>query len=270
MDLYTYINPILSISHLTKKMIIATRLQGYEKAKQLLKNRLYNIYRIYNQLVQQRLIKDKSIVQQNMDQIILLCLAMLKNTAFKQANNIRVDYRASIHSILLSANINLIQHILTPKLYAIHLLQDNDGLYDNNRLIQLPTTLALNIKSITNDGIYLIDNGLHFILRIGDQVSNHILSQIIDINNNTLQIPSNNDSSSLTNRFHNILQSLRNHSQYYQQLTIIYANQPADYYFFEYLIEERTQYELALNEFYADIKRNMLSAVPSYKKKKKK
>merc|ERR1711979_189022 len=68
-----------------------------------------------------------------------------------------------------------------PRLMALHNLADNSGLQDENGSIVLPDMLNLTSESLTQDGVYLLENGFEMDMWIGGSVSPNFLQDVFGI-----------------------------------------------------------------------------------------
>lgn len=129
--------------------------------------------------------------------------------------------------------------------------------------IELPAEAGLTSEVLRSDTVYLVDNGMEFLLRVGRQVDpNWLLSVFgvhtlegVDTRTVHMQTPPAGDMDSPCRRLSNILTYLREVSPLYQQLHIIKEGEPTELHFLHMLIEDRNMSAMSLAEFDAFIHR---------------
>merc|ERR1719387_2904308 len=71
----------------------------------------------------------------------------------------------------------------TPRMVALHNLSEGDeyGTHDENGAVMMPPMLNLTSESMTQDGVYLLENGEEILMWIGRAVSPNWLQAVFGI-----------------------------------------------------------------------------------------
>jgi protein transport protein SEC24 len=135
-----------------------------------------------------------------------------------------------------------------PRIYNLTELYENEelGNFNNENIINLPNLLADSINYLSNDGLYLIDNGYLFILYIRQNNGNEIIKSLFnveDINEYNNEINENNifencENGSFKERVYNIIEYIRSTKSLYQNLVFIFSGTPSEKLINEALIED--------------------------------
>jgi protein transport protein SEC24 len=116
----------------------------------------------------------------------MLMLGMLKHSLFLEKG---LDYTkdADVRNALrIKMNIlNTDEACLhfSPYLFAVHtLVEEGTACYDEQGTFAFPQLLALSMTSLTNTGIYLLDEGNSLYMYVGSQVDRQIMQNMFGIN----------------------------------------------------------------------------------------
>jgi len=89
----------------------------------------------------------------------LYIMGMLKSSAFRATNDINADLRTYIWMRLETLMVSQMAAYYYPRMMALHNLPDCCGVPDDQGNVVLPDMLNLTSESMTQDGIYLLEDG---------------------------------------------------------------------------------------------------------------
>ena len=184
-------------------------------------------------------------------------LGLLKCIAFSDirdvSNWINIDERIYLLINILHLNDNNIELLIRPSLYKIDEILDLDEITLNDDYY-LPKETPLTLKSLSSNGIYLLDNGQSFIIRIGKNVNiNNIKKFFVENKKNNKYILINDiNSNKYIYKLYNILQYLQSINYRYQSVEIIFETEIQENKKFStiYLIRDRTDSVMSYQEFF--------------------
>jgi protein transport protein SEC24 len=253
-ELYDRVNTNALINILAKQSVPLCYKEGFDKARDNIRNRTVGLLRSHASAIQKQLAAPSA----ELSLLPLMTLGLLKNLAFKEGTDVRSDVRAYILAALYSMGIVELETFLRPRMLPLHDLNGNLGLsLNNNPAVELPTESSLTAEVLRSDTVYLIDNGMELLLRVGRQVNPQWLMSVFNTSNLDnvdsraliVQPPSPNDTVSINFRLNNIINYLRSLSPHYQQLSIVKEGDPSEVRFFNLLIEDRNLATMSLAEF---------------------
>ncbi len=112
----------------------------------------------------------------------LMTLGLIKNPAFRDGTDVRTDVRAAVLADLTSMGIVELETFVRPRMLPIHELTGDIGMEEKTTGgVTLPPEIGLSADVLRSDGVYLIDNGMEFIIRVGRQVSAEFLTAVIRV-----------------------------------------------------------------------------------------
>lgn len=82
--------------------------------------------------------------------------------------------------LLLELSYEQILYWCFPVLYPIHNLPDTMNLVDEHAVkkTKLPSPINLSLKSLSNEGVYLLDNGINIFMWFGDSCSESFVTDL--------------------------------------------------------------------------------------------
>ncbi|XP_065891062.1 protein transport protein Sec24D-like isoform X2 [Dysidea avara] len=104
----------------------------------------------------------------------IYCNTMLKSSAFCSPPVKSIDNKCWLLAILKSMNIAASSIFIYPRLFPLHDLKPEET--------EMPTMVRCMIKSVLQNGVYLIENGLEMVLWIGQQVSPEFVVNVFGVN----------------------------------------------------------------------------------------
>jgi len=173
---------------------------------------------------------------------------MLKSPAFRGSNDISADLRTNIWMRLESLAVSQHCAYFYPRLMALHNMSGNVGEQDENGRVVLPDVLNLTKDVLTQDGIYLLEDGEAILIWIGRAADTNILQAVfgngnideLDVTQAEATIGTAGDP--MSNKVGMILQQVRTERPVpYMQLHIMKSGDgQKEIRFFAALIEDRT------------------------------
>ncbi|XVF31201.1 hypothetical protein REPUB_Repub16aG0125100 [Reevesia pubescens] len=178
-------------------------------------------------------------------QIILpeaLKLLPLYTLALTKSTGLRIDGRIDDRSFW----INYVSHISTPsaiclvlpRMIAVHNLELKD---ENGSVI--PPILPLSGEYVSEEGIYLLENGLDGLIYIGSLVGSDILQQLFGISSvdeTPTQFVLQQFDNPLSKKLNHVVNEIRHQWCSYLRWTLCKKGDPSGMLFFSYLIEDST------------------------------
>eukprot|EP00443_Scrippsiella_acuminata_P000985 CAMPEP_0115296138 /NCGR_PEP_ID=MMETSP0270-20121206/67076_1 /TAXON_ID=71861 /ORGANISM="Scrippsiella trochoidea, Strain CCMP3099" /LENGTH=960 /DNA_ID=CAMNT_0002713751 /DNA_START=9 /DNA_END=2891 /DNA_ORIENTATION=+ len=177
----------------------------------------------------------------------LYIMGMLKSQAFRATNDISADLRTHIWMRLETLTVSQLAAYFYPRMMALHNLADNIGVPDEHGRVALPDMLNLTSESMTQDGVYLLEDGDTMLMWIGRAVDTNILQALFGVPSFEQLDPLAAEgeigtrSDPLSSKIAAILRQVREERPVPQmQLKIIRCGDQIEPRFFASLIEDRT------------------------------
>jgi protein transport protein SEC24 len=125
----------------------------------------------------------QSMAQSEMMQFLpLYIMGMLKSAAFRGGNEIGADMRTSIWMRLETLSVQQLSSYFYPRLLALHGMPPHVGVEDENGAVVLPDKQNLTKEIMTQDGVYLLEDGEIMMIWIGRSVDPGFLSSVFGAN----------------------------------------------------------------------------------------
>ena len=189
-----------------------------------------------------------------------MMLSLVKNEALRGGGKTLSDPRNYWLSVLRSLPLDLTNLVLVPRLYAIHLLSNNDGRPGQDGKIIMPPLRRLSAEVIERHGVFLMDDGLSLFLFVGSNVAQNILQQLFNVPTvdrvpiGKVALPSLDNS--LSEQVNTIIGKIRESRPSYPYLYVL--RDDGDPYlrfqFFSRLVEDRTEVEKSYQQFVVYVK----------------
>jgi len=184
----------------------------------------------------------------NLEYLPLYFCGILKNrVSCKDEIGLKLDIDTSnyIRIKMLRMNVEELNNFIYPKFYQIHhlLLDQSLGTPDENGFISLPQITSNHMKSMENDGIYLVDNGYALILYIKLNADSTLIQSFFSVqtlNEIKSAITENNlfNKDPLNQRLQNIVEYLRQTKTFYQTVLVVFETTDSERLIKECLIED--------------------------------
>eukprot|EP00548_Thalassiothrix_antarctica_P010698 CAMPEP_0194158908 /NCGR_PEP_ID=MMETSP0152-20130528/77537_1 /TAXON_ID=1049557 /ORGANISM="Thalassiothrix antarctica, Strain L6-D1" /LENGTH=1308 /DNA_ID=CAMNT_0038868423 /DNA_START=117 /DNA_END=4043 /DNA_ORIENTATION=- len=164
-------------------------------------------------------------IPENLNLLPLYTLAMMKNVAFRGGTDVHPDERIVAQYTLNSMSVKNGCNFIYPKMFSIHDMSESTGLpYEGNpddddiqvagrEGILLPQAVNLSCERLTNDGIFLLDNGVQMNLWVGSAADPSVLNSLFNItsfeNVDMNQVKVNTSGDDFATRFGSLTMALR-------------------------------------------------------------
>ena len=187
----------------------------------------------------------------------LYSIAMQKSIALRGGMDVRVDERAFYMNLCANMTIEESKNFIYPRLFSVHDMPDHagipsDGADDATGVagrdnVCLPDLRPLTSATLTEDGVYLLENAHDLFLYIGRSVSPSIISTLfgveslaeVDVTTLVLQ----RENSDFSARFGVVLDALRSERARFMHMHIIRETDPnAVAYFSRYLVDDAANF----------------------------
>eukprot|EP00002_Diphylleia_rotans_P002347 TRINITY_DN114_c0_g1_i2.p1 TRINITY_DN114_c0_g1~~TRINITY_DN114_c0_g1_i2.p1 ORF type:complete len:810 (-),score=160.55 TRINITY_DN114_c0_g1_i2:379-2808(-) len=235
---------------------LSSRLQD---AREELTKRVLDILSTYKFLSSHQSTPGQIVLPDSLKLLPLYVLAILKNVAFRPGSDIKSDYRTAAMNKARLQNTQDFLQSLYPRLYPLHRIAGGRvGLpSDETGQIILPVALNLASDNLENGGVYLLDDGSNFYLRLSRQTPSEWMREVFGLESAEglqgakVRLPSLN--TDLNRRVNAILDGMRAGRSVYPKLTIIREGEPSDLVFLGYMVEDRTPAVMSYYEFLTHI-----------------
>ena len=271
-EMFERVNVNAITNLLAKQAIITVLKEGFDKARELIRNRCVALLRTHRTA----LAKQQAAPSTELNVLPLMTLGLLKNASFKEGTDQRTDTRAFLLAGMYTMGIVEMETFVRPRMLPVHDMRDRVGLAKESKVaapaiplpdgtlppppvqtIELPSEAGLTAEVLKADTVFLVDNGMDFLLRVGRHVDPNWLQNVfgvsslegVDSRSLVLQTPQPSDMDSPLRRLTNILTYLREVSPLYQQLSVMKEGEASELKFFHMLIEDRMMSAMSLGEF---------------------
>mmetsp|Transcript_23392 Transcript_23392/g.43028 ORF Transcript_23392/g.43028 Transcript_23392/m.43028 type:complete len:895 (-) Transcript_23392:139-2823(-) len=177
----------------------------------------------------------------------LYIMGMLKSTAFRATNDISADYRTYLWMRMETLSVSQLAAFFYPRMMALHNMPDTCGVPDEYGQSTMPDMLNLTNESLTQDGIFLLEDGESILLWVGRGAQPGFLSGVFgarsfdELDPQTAENMIGNTGDATSTRVANVIRQVRvERSVPYLQLHILRQGDPKEARFFASLIEDRT------------------------------
>ncbi|KAG8388134.1 hypothetical protein BUALT_Bualt02G0094300 [Buddleja alternifolia] len=182
-------------------------------------------------------------------------LALLKSTGLRSDG--RIDDRSFWINYVLPLPTPLVIPLVYPRMIAIHDLDEKE--LDDSII---PTPIPLSTEHITDEGIYLLENGEDCLIYVGNSVQPNILQQLFGISSVeeiSNQFMLQQYDNSLSKKLNAIVNEIRRHRCSYLRLRLCKKGDPSGMTFLSYLVEDKTPSGLSYIEYLIHIHRQIQS-----------
>ncbi|KAK4486180.1 hypothetical protein RD792_008849 [Penstemon davidsonii] len=176
-------------------------------------------------------------------------LALLKSSGLRTDG--KIDDRSFWINYVSPLPTPLVIPLVYPRMIAIHDLEEKES--DDS---VLPTAIPLNSEHITDEGIYLLENGIDCLIYVGNSVQPNILKQLFGISS-VEEISNQQYDNSLSKRLNAIVNEIRRQRCSYLRLSLCRKGDSSGMMFFSYMIEDKTPSGLSYVEYLIHIHRQI-------------
>uniref|UniRef100_A0A7S4UIX6 Uncharacterized protein n=1 Tax=Alexandrium monilatum TaxID=311494 RepID=A0A7S4UIX6_9DINO len=177
----------------------------------------------------------------------LYIMGMLKSPAFRATNDIGADLRTYIWMRLETLMVSQMAAYYYPRMMALHNMPDGCGVPDEHGSVTLPEMLNLTSESMTQDGVYLLEDGDTMYVWIGRAVDTAFVQAVFgassfdQLDGNAAAGVIGTRGDPLSSKIGHIIRQVRLERPLpYMTLSVIRTGDPIEGRFFASLIEDRT------------------------------
>ncbi|KAG6775196.1 hypothetical protein POTOM_018635 [Populus tomentosa] len=167
-------------------------------------------------------------------------ITLIKSTGLKV--NGRIDDRSFWISYVSSVSTPLAIPLVYPRMIAIHNLDSQAREADGSRI---PSALALSSEYVSEDGIYLLENGQDGLIYIGNSVTSDTLQKLFGISS-VAEIPTQYSQfvleqydNPLSKKLNNVVNEIRGQRCSFLRLKLCKKGDSSGMSFFSYLVEDK-------------------------------
>ncbi|XP_041449743.1 protein transport protein Sec24C isoform X2 [Drosophila obscura] len=164
----------------------------------------------------------------------LYASCLLKNDAISGGSDMTLDDRSFVIQFVLSMDLNMSVNYLYPRFIPIHNVSPEET--------ELPTPVRCTHEKITEDGAYILENGVHLFIWLGQSLSQNFVQSVFGVQglqqlalerfNITAETP-------LARRITDILEQIMHERTRYMRITWLRQNDKLESVFRHFLIEDR-------------------------------
>lgn len=226
---------------------------GLVNARQHLFNRCLNILRTYRSVMNR-----PNYDYGPLSALSLMCLGVLKSLAFRDAPDVRADQRAAVLYHIITMGLLELETFVRPRVLDVSSLAGEVGMCTGDSNVPvLPTELSATESNLSPNGVYLMDNGVDMVLRVGHAVAPEYLQDLFGLPSLSqvpnmqikLRASTSPSDTSPCQRLHNIINALRAYSPSYQVLRVVREGDPMDSVVQAMFIEDPQANVASLSQF---------------------
>ena len=105
----------------------------------------------------------------------------MSQEAFRAGAKTLADQRSNSLSMFRSLPVDMANVVTIPKLYALHMLSNQDGRPGPKGAIVMPALRRLSAETIDRQGIFLLDNGLALFLFVGSAAQPNLIQALFNV-----------------------------------------------------------------------------------------
>ncbi|XP_027934886.1 protein transport protein Sec24-like At4g32640 isoform X2 [Vigna unguiculata] len=189
----------------------------------------------------------------------LYTLALTKSTGLRTEG--KIDERSFWINYVSSISVPLAIPLVYPRMVAIHDLESKE---DEDSVI--PAFLPLSSEHISDDGIYLLENGHDCLIYVGDSVNHDIVRKLFGVATidevTTLFVLQQYDNP-LSKRLNEVVNEIRRQRCSYLRLKLCRKGDPSGMLFFSYMIEDKSAGGFSYVEFLIHVHRQIQNKMTS-------
>jgi protein transport protein SEC24 len=180
--------------------------------------------------------------------LALYNLGLLKSLLFRATTDVFADQRIAQWSRFASAPLSIQSALMYPRMFPLHSLARDDGEVDESTgRVTLPTQLPCSAEQMTQDGVFLLEDGESMIMWIGTGTTPETLydlfgvQSVAQLNLEAAEKALGQLSSPRNQKTGRIIAQLRtDRSPTYMNLLVVPHEHPYSGRFFQNLVEDRT------------------------------
>ncbi|RDX93911.1 Protein transport protein Sec24-like, partial [Mucuna pruriens] len=185
----------------------------------------------------------------------LYTLALSKSTGLRTEG--KIDERSFWINYVSSISAPLAIPLVYPRMMGIH---DLDSKEDEESVI--PPFLPLSSEHISDDGVYLLENGHDCLIYVGDSVSPDIVRKLFGVAT-VDEIPTLLHDNPLSKKLNEVVNEIRRQRCSYLRLKLCRKGDPSGMLFFSYMIEDKSAGGFSYVEFLIHVHRQIQNKMTS-------
>ncbi|KAL2539649.1 Protein transport protein Sec24-like [Abeliophyllum distichum] len=222
------------------------------------KNLCINILHSYRKFCATATASGQLILPEALKLLPLYTLALLKSCGLRADG--RIDDRSSWINYVSHLSTPLAIPLVYPRMIAIHNLDEKE--LDSSLI---PETVPLSSEHITDEGIFLLENGEDCLICVGNSVNPDILHQLLGISS-VEEIPSQfvlqQYDNPLSKKLNGIINEIRRQRCSYLRLKLCRKGDPSGTTFLSYMVEDKTPSGLSYVEFLIHVHQHIQRKMP--------
>ncbi|KAL2457291.1 Protein transport protein Sec24-like [Forsythia ovata] len=222
------------------------------------KNLCINILHSYRKFCATATASGQLILPEALKLLPLYTLALLKSCGLRGDG--RIDDRSSWINYVSHLSTPLAIPLVYPRMIAIHNLDEKE--LDSSLI---PETVPLSSEHITDEGIYLLENGEDCLICVGNSVNPDILHQLFGISSVeeiSSQFVLQQYDNPLSKKLNGIINEIRRQRCSYLRLKLCRKGDPSGTTFLSYMVEDKTPSGLSYVEFLIHIHQHIQRKMP--------
>ncbi|GFP98573.1 protein transport protein sec24-like cef [Phtheirospermum japonicum] len=188
-----------------------------------------------------------------------LKLLPLYTLALLKSNGLRTDGRTDDRSFWInyvsSLRTPLVIPLVYPRMIAIHDLDNDEKEFDDSGV---PIPIPLSSEHVSDEGIYLVENGEDCLIYVGNSVHKNVLQQLFDFSS-VEEISNQQYDNPLSKKLNDVVNEIRRQRCSYLRLKLCKKGDSSGMMFFSYMVEDRTSSGLSYVEYLVHIHRQIQS-----------
>ncbi|KAL5194659.1 Protein transport protein Sec24-like CEF [Glycine soja] len=185
----------------------------------------------------------------------LYTLALTKSTGLRTEG--KIDERSFWINYVSSISAPLAIPLVYPRMMAIH---DLDSKEDDDSVI--PPFLPLSSEHISDDGIYLLENGHDCLIYVGDSVNPDIVQKLFGVAT-VDKVPTLQYDNPLSKKLNEVVNEIRRQRCSYFRFKLCRKGDPSGMLFFSYMIEDKSAGGFSYVEFLIHVHRQIQNKMSS-------
>lgn len=165
---------------------------------------------------------------------------LLKNDAISGGSDITLDDRSFLMQVVMTMDVPTSVNYFYPRLLPIHEMKLNE----NGEMV-VPGSIRCSIAKFTDQGVYILENGIHMFMWIGLAAYQDLIQQVFgvssaaQVNTDTTELPQLDNPYSKA--VHSLINNIRRQRHRYMRLTLVRQREKLEPVFRYYLVEDQGQ-----------------------------
>ncbi|KAK1417403.1 hypothetical protein QVD17_26530 [Tagetes erecta] len=185
----------------------------------------------------------------------LYTLALIKSVGLRTDG--RIDDRSFWISYVTPLSVQLAIPLVYPRMISVHNLDTKES--------GIPPPIPLSSEHVSDDGIYLLENGEDCLIYVGNSVNPDITQKLFGFSS-AGEIPSQfvlqQYDNPLSKKLNEVVNEIRSQRCNYLRLKLCKKGDPSGMTFFSYMVEDKSSNGLSYVEFLVHVHRQIQSKMP--------